>query len=168
MEGQNQNQVVSGNFESVNSQQQFVQQVSQMAPGQFAQAVSSLVPTNIVTLKSYAGGQVVELPSFGEGQPFIARIKRPSMLALVKSGKIPNQLLTTANELFAGGGNLDTDNQNMMKDIFGVMDVICEASLIEPSYAEIREAGLELTDDQLMFIFNYSQQGVNALKSFRQ
>lgn len=122
--------------------------------------------TTINDLKQYSQGQLVQLPSFAEGQPFYARIRRPSMLSLARSGKIPNALLTTANSLFLEGG-VDSNDESAMKDIFSVIDVLCEACFIEPSYQEIKDAGIELTDDQYMFVFTYSQKGVKALETFR-
>ena len=125
-------------------------------------------PTSILELKEVSAGRLVELPPFAEGQRFIARLKRPSMLVLVKSGKIPNELISQANTLFAKGGNaMDVQDTEMMSNLFKIIDSICEASFVEPTYAELKKAGIELTDDQLMFIFNYSQKGVHALKSFR-
>lgn len=125
--------------------------------------------TSFEDLKRYANGNLVELPPFGDGQPFVAKIKRPSMLAMVKSGKIPNALLTTANELFAGnsGSVIDTEDTEAMDNLFSILDILCDACFVEPKYKDIREAGLELTDDQFMFIFSYTQQGVKALDSFR-
>lgn len=125
--------------------------------------------TDVNALQGYANGIVVRLPDFAEGQPLIAKIKRPSMLALAKSGKIPNSLLNAAGTLFAeGGSGLDVDNPNMLKEMYEVCKVICEASLIQPTLAEIESAGLELTDEQIMVIFNYSQVGVKALENFRE
>lgn len=126
--------------------------------------------TSIEELKNYAGGNVVNLPAFGEGQPFVAKLKRPSMLALVKSGKIPNSLLTNANKMFESGiaESFNSANERAMEDMFGVLDVICEASFVEPTYQQIKEAGIELTDEQLMFVFGYAQNGVKQLESFRQ
>ena len=90
-------------------------------------------------------------------------------MVLAKSGKIPNTLLTTAGELFSkGGGGLDADNTNMLGDMYDIMHIICEAALIQPTMQEIESAGLQLSDDQMMAIFNYSQAGVKALESFRQ
>ena len=124
--------------------------------------------TNIQDLQKYKGGQMVELPPFAEGQPFVAMMKRPSMLALAKENKIPNSLLISANELFAQGGNgFKVENEQALKEVFEVIDVLCEASFIEPTYAEIVESGLTLTDEQYMFIFNYTQVGVKALEEFR-
>lgn len=121
--------------------------------------------TTLSQLTKYTEGQVVQLPDFAEGQPFVARIRRPSMLALAKSGKIPNSLLNTANGLFLG--NTKTNNEDLLSEIFDVLDVVCEACFIEPTYKEIQDAGVELTDEQYMFIFNYTQTGVKALDSFR-
>lgn len=139
------------------------QAVNQSAP------VNSLNITTLTDLQNYSQGNIVRLPDFAEGQPFIARMRRPSLLSLVKNGKIPNSLISAANEIFSQGiGSYDVDNQDSLKDMFGILDVICEASLVEPTYQQIKDAGLELSDDQLMFIFSYAQQGVKALESFRK
>ena len=121
--------------------------------------------TSISKLNEYAKGQLVELPSFGEGQPFFARLRRPSMLALAKSGKIPNSLLATANRMF--DSSLDTKNENMLRDFYMVMETILEAAFVEPTYQEIKDAGVQLSDDQMIFVFNYTQQGVKILDQFR-
>lgn len=128
--------------------------------------IRSLKPTSLEDLVKASQGVIVELPPFVEGQPFVAKIRRPSMLALVKSGKIPNPLLATANKLFTDG-TVDEDDPQALSGLFSVLDAICEACFVEPSYSEMKEAGIELTDDQLMFIFNYTQRGVAALDSFR-
>ncbi len=131
--------------------------------------MSQLELTSLEDLKEYANGSLVELPPFANNQKFVARLRRPSMLALVKNGKIPNQLLSTANELFAGNNNsiVDADDNSAMSKLFEVIDVLCDSCFISPSYKEIKEAGVELTDEQLMFVFNYTQHGVRALKTFR-
>lgn len=125
--------------------------------------------TSISDLHAYGAGTVVRFPDFAEGQPFVARVRRPSMLVLAKQGRIPNTLLSAATDLFAkGGSGLDSDNENMLRDMYDIMEIICEASLISPTYNEIKTAGVELSDDQMMAIFNYSQAGVKALESFRK
>lgn len=124
--------------------------------------------TSIDELKRYSSGAVVELPCFAEGQPFVARLKRPSLLGMVKQGKIPNTLLVRANELFVQDGTgFDPDEQDMMSQMFDVLELLARETFVEPTYTEIKEAGIELTDEQMMFIFNYAQQGVKALESFR-
>ena len=123
--------------------------------------------TSLEALKSYSMGQLVELPPFAEGQSFVARLKRPSMLALVKAGRIPNSLLQSANTLFISG-TMDEKNKGAMSDVMEILDTVCDACFVEPTYQQIKDAGIQLTDDQLMFVFSYSQRGVKALDPFRE
>lgn len=129
----------------------------------------SVQVTTLHELQGYVGGKIVRLPDFAEGQPLVARVKRPSLLIMAKSGKIPNSLLGAAGELFTkGGSGADTDNIRMLSDMYDVCHLIAEASLIQPTLAEIEGVGLQLTDNQLMALFNYSQVGARALESFRE
>lgn len=124
-------------------------------------------PTSIQDLVSYSQGQIVKLPDFSEGQPFYARLRRPSMLSLMSNGKIPNSLVITANRLFNGKG-MDDRNENSMSEVLQLFEVICESAFVEPSYKELKEAGVHLTDQQYMAVFNYTQEGVKALEPFRR
>lgn len=132
-----------------------------------ARAVKTEQITSLEQLKQYANGNIVRLPDFAEGQPFVAKLKRPSILGMAKQGKIPNSLLVKTNELFVQSGSLDTEENSMMQEIYDVIDLIASETFVEPTYDEIKSTGIELTDEQMMFIFNYSQQGVKALESFR-
>lgn len=126
-----------------------------------------LKATPVSKLKEQSVGELVELPGFVENEPFIARLRRPSLLAMVKKGKIPNTLLNEATELFSKGTSTVGSGKNTLEDMMQVVEIICEASLVEPSYQEIRDNDIELTDEQLMAIFSYSQRGVAGLKQFR-
>lgn len=121
--------------------------------------------TSLADLQTYAQGQVVELPGFFSEEPFVVRLRRPSLLALTKSGKIPNALLSAANELFTG--KQDKSDPVDLSEIMGVLEVICESALLEPTYKDIVDAGLTLTDEQYTAIFNFSQRGIKALEPFR-
>lgn len=126
--------------------------------------------TDLNDLREYSQGTIVELPAFGEGQPFVAKVRRPSMLVLAKQGKIPNSLLTTANNLFTGNGGegFDQDDEKLLSEMYDVCMIICDACLISPTLDDIHNAGMELSDDQIMAIFNYTQNGVKALEPFRK
>ena len=54
-----------------------------------------------------------------------------------------------------------------MKEYFEVFDAICEAAFVEPTWDELKQNNIQLTDDQYTYIFNYTQNGVKALESFR-
>lgn len=125
--------------------------------------------TTMEDLKTYAKGQLVELPPFADGMPLNAYMRRPSMLVMMKGGKIPNKLLSTANALFNGTTTeASKEDDEIYKEVLEISELLAEASLINPSLQAIKSAGLELTDDQYTFIFQYSQRGVKALETFRQ
>lgn len=125
--------------------------------------------TSLNQLKDYMNGAVVRLPDFAEGQEFYARLKRPSLLRMVQNGVIPNELLTKTNELFVNSDTLesDVDNEKLMSDMMQIFEVVADATMIEPTYQELKDNGVELTDQQLMFLFSYSQQGINTVSNFR-
>lgn len=123
-------------------------------------------------LKKLAEGEIVELPSFVGDETISVRLRRPSLIKMVKSGKIPNDLLEDANMLFAGGTGgvaqkgVKTNDPEMLSKMCDLLETICEAAFVEPTYKEIKQAGIELTDSQLLAVFSYTQNGVESLKSF--
>ena len=116
-------------------------------------------------LQDVSDSAIVELPPFGDGTPFIARVRRPSMLKLCKEGVIPNSLLKQATSLFTSGN--DSVDKISITEIYDICEIICMSALVTPTYEELQEANLELNDEQIMAIFQYSQGGVKALENFR-
>lgn len=125
----------------------------------------------ITELKKLSEGELVELPSFVGEDRITFKLRRPSLLYMVKTGKIPNELLTDANTLFASGANgvvnRAVKDENTLKRLLEVIECICEETFVEPTYKEIKDAGIILTDSQLLAVFAYTQNGVESLKSFR-
>lgn len=126
---------------------------------------------DIATIKEYADGAIIELPPFSTGQSFVAKVRRPSMLRMVSDGTFANPLLETVNVLFNGEPE-DRKKQNedpeKMKDLYKVLNTLAESMLVEPTKKELEDNGLELTDEQLMFLYMYQQRGALMLKSFRK
>ena len=56
--------------------------------------------TSLEQLKSIRKSEIVELPNFEDGTPLIVEIKRPNMMQLITSGKIPNTLLSISMDMF--------------------------------------------------------------------
>ncbi len=104
-------------------------------------------------------GEIIELPGFDESTPFVARVKRPSLMELCKNGTIPNPLLMAAQKCFEGS----LDKASIL-DYGGVFRKVAEVALVEPKYSEVEHL---LTDDQLIILFDYTQKGVVALLPFR-
>lgn len=121
--------------------------------------------TKFEDLKKMAEYDVIELPRFKQEIPFNAKVKRVSLLNLAKKGVIPNQLLSAAEELFYGKkASTGVD----LKQLTEVMFVMAENALVEPSIKDLEEVGLELTDEQLVALFNYTQNGLKEIEKFRE
>lgn len=120
--------------------------------------------TSIDELKLMSGGEIVELPPFVQGKQFVAKLRRPSMMNLVKQGKIPNSLIKMATDLFNGTTkDSETSAEEAIPQMLQVMEIMAEATFIEPKWSDIKAAGIELTDEQMIFIFNYTQNGVQQV-----
>ena len=100
--------------------------------------------TKTSDLKKLKDGEIVELPKFDDGTPFVAKLRRPSLLYLCKSGAIPNELLAAAQEIFEG------KQKGNIKNYANVLDKVLEVALVEPKYEEVAEL---LTDVQRLAIF---------------
>lgn len=129
----------------------------------------SVNPTTVSQLLTMSSGEVVELPGFVSDSPIYFKLTQPSMMLLAKIGAIPNSLLNRATELFKKGSrSLDTDDKNVLGDMYDILIAIARSAMVEPTYDSIEEAGIKLTDSQLLAIFNYTQNGVNKLSQFRE
>lgn len=120
--------------------------------------------TSIEKLKKIAQGQEVELQGWDE-EPFVCVLKRPSLLGLVENGDIPNPLLHAAYILFNGSNN--PKDQVNLKEANDLYRIIAKAAMVSPTYEQLEEIGLELTDMQLLEIYRFTQLGVKSLISFR-
>lgn len=114
-------------------------------------------------------GEVVELPGFKSNQKVYFRLVRPSMLMLAKTGQIPNSLLSRAADLFSKGSrSFNNDDGDVLAESYDVLNSIARAAMVEPTMDQLTSNGVLLTDEQLMAIFNYTQNGVNSLSQFRE
>ena len=127
--------------------------------------------TSLEQLQAIKQTEIIELPAFEDGTLLNVEVKKPNMMQLISSGKIPNTLLSSAMDMFNGktGEKMQkaSDNIGDLKELVGMMNVIAEASLVRPSYKEIKSLGIDLTDNQLMGLLMYSQGGIKALENFR-
>lgn len=130
--------------------------------------MSELKVTDINDIINAAAPKIVELPPFLDGTPFVAKLRRPSMLMLMKSGKIPNKLMKAAQKMFNDNSNSkNKDEEVNFSEVVPMMEIICEASLVEPTMKLLKENDVQLTDEQMNFIMAYSQKGVDDLEQFR-
>ena len=113
---------------------------------------------------------LVDIAGFEPGQYITVRLRRISLMALCKSGKIPNSLLQKSTELFTGKKGEKPDEAKVLENIGEldginqIIDTVCEAAMIEPRFEDVKEY---LTDEQKTEIFQWTQGGIKALESFR-
>lgn len=109
--------------------------------------------------------RIIQIDGFEPGEKIEVRIKPASLVNLMVSGKLPNDLLGTVQDLFNQGGqtqqNVDvfTQDAEKVKDIMSLIDLICEQSLVEPQFDEIKDV---ITDAQKMQIMTEAQGNVKA------
>lgn len=130
--------------------------------------VKQVNATSVEDLKKMSGVRSVLMPPFYVGEDVVFKLKRPSLLSMASKGRIPNALLAEANELFMVGISDEDMDENTLKNMHDLFELMAVESMVEPTYEELKEAGIELTDTQLLFIYNYSQHGITSLSPFRQ
>ena len=128
--------------------------------------------TSLEQLKNIKLNDVVELPSFDDGTPFIAELKKPNMMMLMANGSIPNNLLNVAMDIFKDNKTKEVvdkalNNPNDFQVLTNLLVVLAEACLVKPSYKQLKDLGIELNENQLSAILTYSQGGLKALETFR-
>ena len=127
--------------------------------------------TSLEQLKNIKVTDIVNLGKFEDGTELIAEVKKPNLMQLMVEGKVPNTLMSVAMGMFKkGSGELiekAVEDIDALKELVGMMEVLAEASLVKPSYKDIKKANVELTENQLMAILMYSQGGVKSLENFR-
>ena len=115
-------------------------------------------------LTELAQGTEIELPGFAAEETISVRLRRPSLMLLAAEGKIPNTLLASVEDLFEKGDK----NTVSFKERAEIFRIVAIASLVSPSWEELQNAGVNLTDLQLLYIYNFSQTGVDTLRRFRE
>ena len=120
--------------------------------------------TSLSDIKREAEGELVKLKGWSN-KPFVARLKRCSMMGLVSKGVIPNSLMAVADELFNGKSK---NSKTSMTDSAKILKIIATEVLAEPRMEDLDKMDVQLTDEQLLELFQYSQRGLKGLQSFRK
>ncbi len=107
---------------------------------------------------------VVDLPGFTPGTTVRFRLRRANLRELARAGRIPNPLLPAAQRLYEGA---QSGARASFAEVARVMDEVVSSAMVEPTMEQLRNAGVELTEEQFGLIWAYSQQGVAALETFR-
>lgn len=127
--------------------------------------------STISQIRDSAVGVEVDVPGFTPDNTLTFKLKRPSLLEMSANGKIPNPLMATAAKLFKDGAvktiNDTKEDGSNFKGLSETMHCIVKEALVEPTYEDLQNNGIELTDVQMLYIYNYVVDGVNQLRGFR-
>lgn len=124
--------------------------------------MSDVTPIDVLALQS--GPRVVELPGFEPGSTVRFCLRRANLRELARGGRIPNPLLPAAQRLYEGA---QSTARASFAEVARVMDEVVSSAMVEPTMGQLRDAGVELTEEQFGLIWAYSQKGVAALETFR-
>lgn len=121
--------------------------------------------TSTEKIKEKLKGKVVQMPGWDD-EEINVRIRRPALIGLVKSGKIPNELLGTVEKALEGGTEaMKKTSTKGFEQMAELLYIVAEKAIVEPKYELLKG---ELTDEQLFFIYSYVMQGVRGLENFRE
>lgn len=123
--------------------------------------------TNFEELKSRYGVREYALPGWDADSDFVCKLKRPSLVDMTAAvGFVPNPLMGTVADLFMPTAKklekMDPEKQAK------AMQLMAKFALQEPTYDQLTEAGIALTDEQYNAIYAFALGGAAALDRFRQ
>jgi hypothetical protein len=122
--------------------------------------------TSIEEIRAANAAQEIELSGWEPGVPFRCKARRPRLFEMAAAGEIPNPLLPVVEELFMQ--NSAALGKRSVADQSKALIALADMTLVEPTAAEIHEAGAVLTDDQLLEIYTFVLGGAAALAGFRE
>lgn len=109
--------------------------------------------------------EVIEIPSFDNNGTISIRVKRPQIMRLITSGKLPNPLMGNALRLLDGKTNLKgKDSDEIAIEGIKNVDIYCRACMVEPTFEEADEY---LTDAQKFAIFRWAINDILEVSTFR-
>lgn len=123
--------------------------------------------TSIQQICAQAAPEEVTLSGFKHDQEITVALHTPSLYALLAENALPNPLLPVVKKLFQEGPQA----QNVAEPDAGfanALRTIARETLVQPSFAELEESGVQLTDRQLLEICVYATRGPAGLAIFRE
>lgn len=105
------------------------------------------------------------LPGWKPDAEITVRVRRPSLYAMLAANAALNPLIPELNKLFVGHNY--ASSQNPTNAYAKALVAIARECLVDPTYAQLEEAGVQLTDEQLLQLSLYATEGMDWLCSFR-
>lgn len=122
-----------------------------------------------------------QLPPFADGTPFVAILRKVSIINMAIDGRVPNPLMKTVLKVLGTDSSENTEsleaieknatndlssNEESAKQSLEFLLTVVKNSLVSPTYEEIEKSGVKLSDEQLFAIFSYALGGMEILSKF--
>lgn len=122
---------------------------------------------DIEALRAKYGVREYPLPGWEPGEDFIAKLRRPSLTDMTAvAGYVPNPLMGVIADMFMPTAKkvskIPQDQQAK------ALQAMAKFALVEPTYDQLTEAGISLTDQQYNAIYTFTLGGATALARFRK
>lgn len=122
--------------------------------------------TQMQDIVAQAAPEEVTLSGFKPNTEITVLLHSPSLYALIAENALPNPLLPVVNKLFSDGPQAQ-DVSAPDAEFARALRVIARETLVTPTISELDEAGVQLTDRQLLEISVYATRGPATLAAFR-
>ena len=112
---------------------------------------------------------IISIPGFQEGETFEIKVKNLSIVGLISAGKIPNALMQTVKNAFAGIKSSASTKEaeasviDKAEQIGNLLDIVCKEAMVEPLFDEVKDV---MNDSQKLAVFSFTQGGVQELEPF--
>lgn len=106
------------------------------------------------------------LSGWQHGTEITVRVQKPSFYAMIANNAALNPLIPELDKLFVRHDR--SGHSKPSNDFAKALICIARECLVEPSYAQLEEVGIHLTDDQLVELSLYATEGAEILRSFRR
>lgn len=124
------------------------------------EATETLQVTNLEDLKKVRQGELVELPAFLDGTPFVVKLRRPSILRMAQLGQIPDEMQPVIDELLMG-----QSEKSSMEQRAAVYVLYASLAMEEPKFEDVEDV---IDSFQLATIWHWGVFGPAMMEPFRQ
>lgn len=120
---------------------------------------------NLQEMAEKYGPKVYVLSGWAPDEEFQVKLRRPTIYNMAAMGYIPNPIMGAVQTMFSGNSQkIDAIDARKQGEAVVAM---AKFAMLEPTYQEVIDAGLMLTDDQLIEIYTFALGGAPALAAFR-
>ena len=109
----------------------------------------SVTPLETLLAAAPTQPEEIELPGWYGGEAITVRVKRPNFYHLLARDCVPNPLIPVVQKMFVHGFDAG-DVASATPEFARALLTIAGETLVEPTLTQLTEAGVELTDDQLL------------------